>query len=313
MRRPDVTSRGMRVFPHDELTYYVFGVRAGVRNLAANGSQLGFRKTVGKITQPVNAPSRFPEYHWFATAITDYLAASPAGRRLKVLDVGSPKLLGLYLGHATTADLMLTDITDLNLDEYRIMWRAFQRDAHGTVEFGRQDARSLQLPDTAFDIVYSMSVIEHVEGDAADGQAVRELLRVLKTGGLLIVSVPFGPTYMEQQRIGVEGAARRTGDRGAYFFQRIYDARAFQARIMAHADLERVQVTTVARRHAWLARGFGALGENVRGLLGFLNPILSAAINTTTPGIHEAFSTRYGPLHRASDVYGDLILVGQKR
>jgi SAM-dependent methyltransferase len=304
----------MRVFPHDELKYYFFGLRAGLRNLTANGSRLGLRKTVGKITQPINAPSRFPEYHRFATAITDYLATAPPGRRITILDVGSPKLLGLYLGHVTAAALTLTDITDLNVDEYRIMWRALQRDARGTVEFVLQDARSLQWPDAAFDVVYSMSVIEHVEGDSADALAVRELLRVLKPGGLLIVSVPFGPTYVEQRRIGVAGAARRTGDQGAYFFQRIYDARAFRARILSQtAALERVEVTTVARRLPWVARGFGALGENLRGLLGFVNPILSAAVNRTRVGIDDTFHVQYGAMHQASDVYGDLILVGRKR
>jgi SAM-dependent methyltransferase len=242
------------------------------------------------------------------------MSASPAGHRFKILDVGSPKLLGLYLGHTMTADVTLTDISDLNVDEYRVLWRAIRRDARGDVAFALQDARALQLADATFEIVYSMSVIEHVEGDTADTQVIHELLRVLKPGGLLVVSVPFGRTYVEQQRMGMAGAARRTGDRQLYFFQRIYDAHEFRRRILdPAADLADVRVTTIVRQHAWLARGFGTLGENIRGLLGFLNPILSAAVNRTCSGIDDGFEVRYGTHHRASDVYGDLILTGRKR
>ena len=304
----------MRVFPHNELKYYFFGLGAGLRSVLANGLQLGLKKTVGKITQPINAPSRFPEYDHFATAISDYRAGLPADRRLTVLDVGSPKLLGLYLGHMARTDITLTDISELNVDEYRMMWRALQRTAQGTAEFSLQDARSLQFPAAAFDVVYSMSVIEHVEGKSGDSQAVRELLRVLKPGGLLMVSVPFGGTYVEQQRLGFAGAARRTGDREAYFFQRIYDSVQFRRRILDHVhDLEQVTVTTIARRNRWLARAVGRLGENTRGALGFMNPFLSVALNRTRPGIDDAFAVEYGALHSARDIYGDLILVGRKR
>jgi SAM-dependent methyltransferase len=304
----------MRVFPNHELRYYVFGLRAGVANLVANGWRLGLKKTVGKITQPINVPSRFPEYDRFASAIHDHLSRLSPERQVKILDVGSPKLLGLYLGHTTTADVTLTDISDLNVDEYRTMWRGLQPSARGRAGFSLQDARSLGLPAAEFDVVYSMSVVEHVEGEGGDSQAVSELIRVLKPSGLLVLSVPFGREYMEQQRIGFAGAARRTGDRHAYFFQRIYDPAAFRTRILAHAnDLEQVTVTTVARRNGWLSRAFGSIGENLRGALGFMNPILSAALNTTRPGIDDGFEISYGPVHSARDVYGDLILVGRKR
>jgi hypothetical protein len=55
------------------------------------------------------------------------------------------------------------------------------------------------------------------------------------------------------------------------------------------------------------------LGENVRGALGFVNPLLSMAINTSRAGIDQGFATHYGTQHTASDVYGDLILSGRRR
>jgi SAM-dependent methyltransferase len=302
----------MLLFPNDELRYYLFGLRAGLKSFQANRFQLGVRKTFGKITQPVNAWSRFPEYDRFVTAIRDHLRTF-IERPASILDVGSPKLLGLYLGHETTADLTLTDITDLNIAEYRVMWRALSPTARGRVSFALQDARSLEFGSAVFDVAYAMSVIEHVEGDGGDTRAVDELLRVLKPGGLLLVSVPFGPKHVEQGRRGFAGAARPTGDQQEYFFQRVYDAESFRRRILPSSEaLHDVAVTTITRQHVWLARSFGRLGENVRGALGVLNPLLSMLVNRAKPGVDGSFQTSYGALHTAEDVYGDLILVGRK-
>lgn len=303
----------MRLFPHDELRYYFFGLRAGLANVGANGLQLGVKKTLGKITQPINAPSRFPEYACFHDAIRQYGSDRRGDRNLAVLDVGSPKLIGLYLACVTDASVMLTDITELNIDEYRVMWASLKTGAKGRVAFARQDARALSFGAGRFDVVYSMSVVEHIEGPDGDAQAVREFIRVLKPAGLLVLSVPFGRRYIEQGRVGLAGAARRTDDAQTYFFQRIYDREAFQSRILAAAQgLTDLRITTIVRDRPTLARAFGALGENVRGLLGFLNPLLSAAINARRAGIDDSFDVSYGPLHSPRDVYGDLILTGRK-
>jgi len=304
----------MSLFPHREARYYSFALRAGVANLLSNGFLLGAKKTIGKITQPINAYSRFPEYYWFDSAVRRRLLTVPTGTRLKVLDVGSPKMLGLYLGVNTTAELSLTDISELNVDEYQVMWRGLERKAKGRVMFSLADARSLQFGDAEFDVVYSMSVVEHIEGDEGDTQAVGEMLRVLKPGGLLVLSVPFGSKYVEQKRIGFSGAARKTGDRQSYFFQRIYDQDAFQRRILRPAsELDEVTLTTVSRRNRWMSRSFGMLSENLRGALGFMNPLLSVAVNRSRPGMDSSLAGSYGEFHSAGDVYGDLILTGLKR
>jgi len=302
----------MSFFHHSELTYYFFGLRAGLTNLFSNGLRLGAKKTAGKILQPVNSYTRFPEYYWFDRAIASHFAALPVGTRASVLDVGSPKLLGLYLGVHTSAELTLTDISEVNIDEYKLMWQALKKRAKGTVDFVLQDARQLRFSDSSFDVVYSMSVLEHIEGENGDSAAIGELLRVLKPGGLLVLSVPFGASYVEQKRVGFSGAARKTGDKKVYFFQRIYDPAAFQQRIVRRlAGVRDVRVTTAQRTRPWISRTLGAFGENVRGFFGAMNPLFSVLGNRSVEGV-QPFDTRYGEFHSAKDVYGDLILTALK-
>ena len=52
------------------------------------------------------------------------------------------------------------------------------------------DARSLPFPNQTFDIVSFLDVIEHIKDDQL---AIREAKRVLKTGGLIVITVPALP------------------------------------------------------------------------------------------------------------------------
>jgi SAM-dependent methyltransferase len=302
----------VRPFPYRELKYYSFGLRAGFVNLFRNGLALGLKRTVGKITQPINSYSRFPEYHYFDQAITTYLASLPSPSKPAILDVGSPKLFGLHLAAATDVPVTLTDISELNIEPYRTLWQAIRPQARGQVCFELQDARRFTFPAERFDVVYSMSVIEHVQGDRGDSEAVREMIRVLKPGGLLVISVPFGPVLQEQAIVGFADAARPTHDAKEYFFQRIYDSEAFKKRILSEAALEVIEMITVSRRRVRLLQAYARLGENVHGAFGFLNPFLSAIVNQSCAGVNPSFIGRYGRLHSLQDIYGDLILAGIK-
>ena len=162
-----------------ETHYYSFALWLGIRNLMRNGFSLGVRKTIGKIAQPINSYSRFPEYYWMDRAIRNYANTSSPSERLRILDVGSPKCFGLYLAHTLPIAIEMTDISALNVDEYKTMWRAIELGAQGTATFSLQDARSLEYDTNCFDIVYSMSVIEHIDGPDGEREGIRELLRVL--------------------------------------------------------------------------------------------------------------------------------------
>jgi len=106
----------------------------------------------------------------------------------------------LYVAANFEVEGELTDISRLNLDEYELIWKELASTAKGELRFAAQDVRRLDYGDQEFDIVYSMSVIEHVEGQSGDSEAIREMVRVLRPGGLLLASVPFSSTYIEQHR-----------------------------------------------------------------------------------------------------------------
>lgn len=68
------------------------------------------------------------------------------------------------------------------------------------LSFMRMDGRALGFPDHEFDVVYSLSSIEHFGGLAGARAAMREMARVLKPGGVLAVATEYilsGPAYEE--------------------------------------------------------------------------------------------------------------------
>jgi SAM-dependent methyltransferase len=306
------TSILKKFFKYDELSYYRFGLILGVANILQNGLRLGSKKTLGKILQPVNSYSRFPEYHFLYCHTALHLKNLSSGKKARILDVGSPKCFGLYLAFHFNVEVHLTDIDEPSVEEAQILWEAIKHRAKGEVVFSVQDVRGLKYSQDSFDVVYSMSVIEHVQGETGDSDSIREMIRVLKPGAPLLVTVPVGERYVEQDRIGFEGAARETGNGRRYFFQRIYTPVAAKRRIVdAASDATLQHVVTISRKVGLLFGLYRRLGTNIRGMLGCLNPVLSAVLNDRHEGVYPVQGS-YGDLHSRRDIYGDLMLAWRK-
>lgn len=62
--------------------------------------------------------------------------------------------------------------------------------ARGFDNINRSPVEELNYPDERFDVVISCDVIEHIE---ADRQALQEMARVLRPGGILVLTVPAHP------------------------------------------------------------------------------------------------------------------------
>ncbi len=217
------------------------------------------REAIVRVVVPLD-PSRYLELPW----ALEQLGAKPGER---VLDLAGPKLLSVVLARqgvrVTAVDQLEREIE---------AWRALAGDVPG-LELRVADGRALPFEDASFDHACSISVLEHIE-EPGDAEALRELARVVRPGGRVLVTLPHAQAYREDWRDApvyanepgsgrvvlpalVRPGARRRARRG---WSR---ARARLARRRAHvAELERrvravVPVARAARaalRAARLAR-----------------------------------------------------------
>lgn len=142
--------------------------------------------------------------------------ASKLGDAKRILDVGSVK--GNIVWTRWLESLPIdVHVTDYDVDDEGIFKNS---------TFHKADVRDLPLEDNFFDKVLAVSVIEHigmerpqvVDSDLppaesfGDVAAFKELLRVLKPGGEIVMTVPFGKvagTIEQQARIYTEETIQR--------------------------------------------------------------------------------------------------------
>jgi SAM-dependent methyltransferase len=161
--------------------------------------------------------------------------ACPSGAR--VLDVGSPKDLAAMLARHRAYHVVATDILPHTVALSERYARAQGLDGRGTrhgsgaVRSEVQDGRRLPYPDASFDAAYSVSVLEHIP-DGGDTVAIRQLLRVVRPGGVVVVTVPFDRRYRETFVHGQVYERKAVGSEPV-FYERHYDRQALAERLLS--------------------------------------------------------------------------------
>ena len=188
----------------------------------------------------------------------------PAGSR--VLDVGSPKDLALILarrrGYAVTATDLLAE--PVAIAERYAEAQGIRGDGPGRVRPERQDGRRLTYPDNHFDGAFAVSVLEHIPGDG-DTEAMREMVRVVKPGGLIVVTTPYDTRYREDSVAGSFSGRPEE----SMIWERHYDAESVERRLLSVGDAKCID------RVLW---GEGPLrGEAILGRMGRFRVLVSPA------------------------------------
>lgn len=210
---------------------YAESVRLGLGHLVRHGY---LREAVVRVVVPLD-PSRYLELPW----ALERLGARPGER---ILDLASPKLLAVVLArqgvHLTSVDRLEREIET---------WRALAGDVPG-LELQVADGRALPFADASFDHAYSISVLEHIE-EPGDAEALRELARVVRPGGRVLVTLPCAPAYREDWRDAAVYANEPRSGRA--FFQRWYDPPRVDALVAAAPGLELVSRDVVRMQPNW--------------------------------------------------------------
>lgn len=158
-----------------------------------------YRKKKKKFTSDILMRSnrlwviRYWEYPWVITN-------SHLVRRMKILDVGSGwSLFPMYLakhGHHV-------DATDINKEQMTKISPFLARIQKVEINYRVQNATQLDYANDTFDRVFCISTLEHIEEEIVNGQhvnyhsrnldiiAISEMLRVLRQGGLLVITVDY--------------------------------------------------------------------------------------------------------------------------
>ncbi len=187
-----------------------------------------------------------------------------------------------------------TDISrsDLLEAKSRMALLKEMRGIHGAWALGRVDIAALPFADDAFDLVICSEVLEHVPDHAA---AVSELVRVLKPGGDLVVSVP---RYFPEKICWILSRAYRSTPRGhirIYGEKEILDLIAtynvvLRGRHWAHSlhvpywwlkcllNLKRDDIWPVRVYHRFLVWDLMHHPRVIRFLERLLNPIMGKSI-----------------------------------
>lgn len=156
-------------------------------------ASLGARGLVGGIYY-----ERCFEYPW----CFNELALRPGDT---LLDVGTerspfPFFCAVYVPNTTVhaADKDLHPFTQTQRNYLRHV-RSRLKQVGSRMSLSIQDAVSLPYPDATFDRISCISVIEHLPGDG-DIRVMRELSRVLKPGGCIVLTTDMAIHYQERYR-----------------------------------------------------------------------------------------------------------------
>ncbi len=158
----------------------------------------------------------------------DYASRTLSGLPMeRYLDVSSPRLVPVTLleeRQGLTADLINPIAKDL-ADTGKLI------DAAGLATRCRLHSCLIEdapFPPESFDVVTSISVVEHIPEDT---KAIQKIWSLLKPGGVFVLTVPCMAEASEQYIDFDEYRLFQTDRNGFVFWQRFYDQRLLNERI----------------------------------------------------------------------------------
>lgn len=172
-------------------------------------------------------PISIVRYFEYDFALRNFSSSSLA--RIQILDISSPYLFGFYLASSFGGEYnyINPDKTDLSLV------KKYSSKLKFTMKYSADsaDATSLSFSDNSFSHIISISVIEHINGEG-DSEAIKEMWRVLKPNGILILTFPVAKIFEEEFSDKDTYGLNVKQVKEKFFFQRVYNESSITERLL---------------------------------------------------------------------------------
>jgi SAM-dependent methyltransferase len=199
----------------------------GVR-IARFGQQIGLRMllrrkrpSVSYILSPVSS-TRYFELPFAYQHLPVYLD--------KCLDVSSPSLFSFYVANqhrSASIQMINPDSSDLALSQTIASTLKINN-----LLLNNTDLFEFINQEQGFDAIWSLSVVEHIDGEYDDSIAVNIMYRALNRGGRLILTLPVDREFWIEYREEDSYNLGRVNNPNGFFFQRHYDEESIWKRII---------------------------------------------------------------------------------
>jgi len=153
---------------------------------------LSAASALGLPTDGTWVAKKYWEYTHLLYGLRQLNCIQPNARALSVGCGSEPHLFYLtnHIAQVVGIDLFNGELADIleHPEKYTMMPHHLER-----LQLVRMNGCRLEFPDNSFDFVFSLSSIEHFGGHKAAAQAMREIGRVLKPGGVAAIATEFIP------------------------------------------------------------------------------------------------------------------------
>lgn len=220
-------------------------IKATMRDIYIFNAKLGLRRIIGGID--------------YFRCLEDPLVFNNLEliKGLTLLDIGSGTTIFPLFASSKGVHVLATDINNsvLKLGEVA--------EKFGIAKFCAeiQDVRNLSYPDNHFDRVSAISTLEHIPNDG-DFIAIKEMARVLKVSGVMVITVPYGSYEEERQR-------------SVSYFQRVYGKEDLYERLIKPSGLDVVKIEYFGERRYDFTNYWRMIPSSLRIPLLWAQPIFS--------------------------------------
>lgn len=187
----------------------------------------------------VSRPIDYMRYAEFGAALAR-LKLKPGSL---VLDAGGPQWLTFALAAKhPQVQFQYVNFADYELQPFEKIRVLLKLD---NLVISKEDLRQLSFPDNRFDEIFSISVLEHIfPEEGGDIVALRELKRVLKQGGSLVITTP---CKEKPNVVYVQGGVyeRNSPTSEKQFYAREYSAPSLKA-LIGNADFADTEIAYIS-------------------------------------------------------------------